>query len=121
MKEETLKTKIIIEDVYSVKNLTIESGATIDDTTYKVKFAEENVYQIVREPEKTAVKILMLKGEKGDSGGGGGGGGGGVGTYAELPDKPAINDVTLLGNKSLEDLNVKALTNFEIEELLSNN
>lgn len=116
MREETLKTKLIIEDVYSVKNLTLETDATIDETTYSVKLAEENVYKVEEAPEPTAVKILMLKGEKGDSGGGGG-----VGTYTELPDKPAINDITLVGNKSLEDLNVFALTNREIEDLLNNN
>ena len=36
--------------------------------------------------------------------GGGGGGGGGVTRYAQLPDKPRINDVELSGNKSFSQL-----------------
>ena len=36
--------------------------------------------------------------------GGGGGGGGGVTKYAQLPDKPRINDVELSGNKSFSQL-----------------
>lgn len=116
MQEESFEIKIAIENTYAVKDLTIETGASIDETTYSVKIAEENVYEVEQEPEQTAVKILMLKGEKGDPGSGGG-----VDTYAELPDKPAINDVTLSGNKSLEDLNIYALTNMEIEYLLNNN
>lgn len=118
MREEAFEIKIAIENTYAVKDLTIETGASIDETTYSVKIAEENIYEVEQEPERTAVKILMLKGEKGDPGSGGGGG---ASTYAELPDKPAINDVTLVGNKSLEDLNIYALTNMEIEYLLNNN
>lgn len=34
------------------------------------------------------------------------GGGGGASSYAELPDKPQINNVTLIGNKSLSDLGI---------------
>lgn len=36
-----------------------------------------------------------------------GGGEGGASTYSELPDKPKINNVTLSGNKSLDDLNIQ--------------
>lgn len=44
----------------------------------------------------------------------------GASTYAGLPDKPAINDVTLEGNKSFEELGHYALTNIEIENILKN-
>lgn len=45
---------------------------------------------------------------------------GGVSTYGELPDKPAINDITLVGNKTLPNLNVNPLTNNEIDTLINN-
>lgn len=35
-----------------------------------------------------------------------GGGGGGTNNYAELDNKPSINNVTLIGNKSLSDLGI---------------
>lgn len=38
----------------------------------------------------------------------GGGGGGGVETYAELPDKPKINNVTLSGSNTLSSLGIQA-------------
>lgn len=38
--------------------------------------------------------------------------------YEELSGKPSINGVELQGNKSLEDLNVKHMTNLEIENIL---
>lgn len=38
--------------------------------------------------------------------------------YEELNGKPSINGVELQGNKSLEDLNVKHMTNLEIENIL---
>ena len=39
-----------------------------------------------------------------------GGGGGGSSTYAELPDKPKINNVELVGNKTLAQLGIAAVT-----------
>ena len=39
--------------------------------------------------------------------------------YTELENKPSINSVTLEGDKSFEDLGSEALTNTEIEDLLS--
>lgn len=45
-------------------------------------------------------------------------------SYEELSDLPQINDVTLLGNKTSNDLELQdkmdSLTNQEIEELLNN-
>lgn len=38
--------------------------------------------------------------------------------YSYLNNKPSINGVELSGNKSLEDLNVIEMTNFEIENIL---
>jgi hypothetical protein len=35
-----------------------------------------------------------------------------------LENKPQINNVTLQGNKSLDDIGVQTLTNVEIEEIL---
>ena len=50
------------------------------------------------------------------------------GDYLGLSNKPQINSVVLIGNKSLDDLNIQVkgeyadrpLTNSEIEELLNN-
>lgn len=44
----------------------------------------------------------------------------GVSTYGELPDKPSINGITLVGNKNLPDLNVNTVTNQDIENMFNN-
>ena len=41
-----------------------------------------------------------------------------VKSYGDLDDKPQINDVTLIGNKSFDDLGLPALTNTEIDEIV---
>ena len=58
---------------------------------------------IVEAPENKIQGLLM---ELADviAQGGGGGGGGGITKYAQLPDKPRINDVELSGNKSFSQL-----------------
>ena len=38
--------------------------------------------------------------------------------YEDLSNKPSIEDVVLMGNKSFSDLGLEALTNEEIEALL---
>lgn len=40
--------------------------------------------------------------------------------YETAKNKPRINDVELVGNKTSEDLDIMALTNTEIENLLKN-
>lgn len=47
------------------------------------------------------------------------GGGGNVNSYNDLTDKPQIEGVTLIGNKTYEELNLQRITNSEIEDLLS--
>ena len=37
--------------------------------------------------------------------------------YEELENKPQINEVTLIGNKSFDDLGLSALTSLEIIEM----
>ena len=41
----------------------------------------------------------------------------GATSYPPLADKPQINDITLVGNKSIEDLGVSTMTNIEIKEI----
>lgn len=47
----------------------------------------------------------------------------GTSDYTKLQNKPSINNVELIGNKTAKDLNlqeeVQALTNLEIEEILN--
>ena len=43
--------------------------------------------------------------------GGGGGGGGGTNNYTQLSNKPQVNSITLIGNKSLDDLGIQAISN----------
>lgn len=42
-----------------------------------------------------------------------------VKSYNELEDKPQINDVELVGNKSFEDLGAESLTNIDIENIIN--
>ena len=48
-----------------------------------------------------------------------GGGSGGVTSYNDLSDKPQIEGITLIGNKTYEELNLQRITNTEIEDLLT--
>lgn len=41
---------------------------------------------------------------------------GGVKYYEELPDKPSINGVELVGNKTLDDLNIQSKGDFATKE-----
>ena len=41
---------------------------------------------------------------------------GGVKYYEELPDKPSINGVELVGNKTLDDLNIQSKDDFATKE-----
>lgn len=53
---------------------------------------------------------------------GGGGGGGGTSDYTDLTNKPKINNVTLAGNKSLNDLGIveaTALTNSQVDAIMN--
>lgn len=54
--------------------------------------------------------IVGAKGPKGDPG---------TTVYSELTDKPQIEGVTLVGNKSFEDLNLNKITNSEMENMLN--
>lgn len=42
-----------------------------------------------------------------------------VTSYEQLEDLPQINNVTLTGNKSFEDLGAESLTNLEIESIIN--
>ena len=42
----------------------------------------------------------------------------GASDYNSLVDQPKINEVKLIGNRSLEELGLNSITNIELEELL---
>lgn len=42
----------------------------------------------------------------------------GVSDYNSLVNQPKINEVKLIGNRSLEELGLNSITNIELEELL---
>lgn len=42
----------------------------------------------------------------------------GTSDYNDLSNKPSVNGVTLVGNKTNEELNINEISNSEIEELL---
>lgn len=67
--------------------------------------------ELVRQSDATDVTvssstIVEMSEDQAKSGGasGGGGGGGAIGTYASLPDKPAVNGHTLIGDMSAGEL-----------------
>lgn len=57
------------------------------------------------------IKILMLKGEKGDTGTPGS-----AGNYSTLTNKPKINNVDLVGNKTSDDLGLASVARVEALE-----
>lgn len=44
---------------------------------------------------------------------------GAVTSYNKLNDKPQINDVELIGNRSFEELGAESLTNIDIENIIN--
>lgn len=42
-----------------------------------------------------------------------------VESYNDLNDKPQINDVELIGNKTFEELGAESLTNIDIENIIN--
>lgn len=44
---------------------------------------------------------------------------GGTYNYEELNKKPQINGVTLIGNKSTEDIGIEEISNLELEALIN--
>ena len=90
----------------------------------RVRITEQNIFETRCDKIPTKVRILMAKGEKGDQGEKGDKGDkgdpgqSGTTRYEDLTDKPQINDATLSGNKSLDDIGISSLTNTEIEHLL---
>lgn len=44
---------------------------------------------------------------------------GGSSSYNDLSDKPQIEGITLVGNKTYEELNLQRITNTELENLLT--
>ena len=79
------------------------------------------LYLNAQEDIRQAV-INATKGEKGDPGPPGpkgDPGGGGTGSYNDLTDRPQIEGVTLVGDKSYEDLNLQPITNSEMEDMLT--
>lgn len=45
---------------------------------------------------------------------------GGTKNYEDLTGKPRINGVELLGDKTNEDIDIRPITNSELEEILKN-
>lgn len=43
-----------------------------------------------------------------------------VKNYNKLENKPKINNVELVGDKSLDELDIKALSNIDIEDIINN-
>lgn len=75
-----------------------------------VKVGLKNQFIIKNEIDNPIVKVSLPQG-------------GGTTNYNYLQNKPKINNVELVDNKSLEDLgiqNSEALSNLEIEEILNN-
>lgn len=67
------------------------------------------------------IQTILLATALSKAGSSGGGGGTMTGDYADLTNKPKINNVILSGSLSLEDIGIKAITNSEIDEIIQSN
>lgn len=72
---------------YAIRFMNIKNETII--TNEKVPNLDDTLFNVVKQYQSSQ-----------------GGGGSGVSLYAQLPDKPQINNVTLEGNKTLADLNI---------------
>lgn len=74
--------------------------------TFKVGFHEEgSTFDMTfSEPQPMAVSFRGVKVVE-------------TGDYEKLSNKPSINDVTLIGNKTFEELGDRNLSNLEIKEI----
>lgn len=51
-------------------------------------------------------------------GNGGNSGGAGSDDYEKLKNKPSVNGVTLIGDRTLEEIGLEEISNLEIEEII---
>lgn len=74
---------------------------------------------ITMEDKDGRTQAEVHHGEKGEKGDKGDKGDAGESDYSLLDNKPSINDVELVGNKSFEDLGDSPLTNVEIQAIFN--
>lgn len=89
----------------------------IGEGEYPHALAPEGSYAIILTDD--ALRLYMLRStgwvDITQTGGGSGGGGTGTNNYNDLTNKPQINDVTLRGNKTFEELGLKPYTAAQIQ------
>lgn len=78
----------------------------------QITVSEEEIEQLITLSQEDNSEQLVAVAEETVSGGG-------TKDYNKLNNKPQINDVELIGNKSFEDLGADSLTNLEIDAIIN--
>lgn len=78
----------------------------------QITVSEEEIEQLITLSQEDNSEQLVTVAEETVSGGG-------TKDYNKLNNKPQINDVELIGNKSFEDFGAESLTNIEIENIIN--
>lgn len=77
----------------------------------QITVSEEEIEQLITlSQESNSEQLVTVTQETGV---------GGTKDYNKLNNKPQINDVELIGNKSFEDLGAESLTNIDIENIIN--
>lgn len=87
------------------------SGSISSEGTIDGEVVENSKIDLIMSPAATLNANLTLPETRS--------GGGGTNDYEELINKPKINNVTLIKNKTFSDLGLNSLSNMELESLLT--
>lgn len=114
-KQNAASTNYTYVHLITFKRVTANDVAQDGYKTFYVNGSQSSGSNLTVAPR---VGVICLRNEYATTKPSSGSGGGGTADYTQLQNLPSISDTTLIGDLSLEDIGVIALTNAEIDTLL---
>lgn len=99
-------------DLVGGTDYTVSNGSIVLASPITHQGASVN-FKVLRAIALTPEDYSALKGDKGDKGDTGG-----VSDYADLTNKPSINGMTIIGDMTIDALDLVAMTDDDIDEIL---